>query len=117
MALPADAGSKKRGEHELSPLFGSDSNSSRFAPFYDFYDAAARRRCLSESPDHAGRTISRRGVVDVRTREIGQVLSRELGVNVIVDNRPGGLGGIGAAHVAKAKPDGYTLLVGSINEP
>jgi tripartite-type tricarboxylate transporter receptor subunit TctC len=56
------------------------------------------------------------GIVDVRARQLTDIVSRDLGVRLIVDNRPGGLGGIAASHVARAKPDGYTLLAGTINE-
>jgi tripartite-type tricarboxylate transporter receptor subunit TctC len=51
------------------------------------------------------------GAADVPGRIIGQHLSKSLGQQVLADNRPGAGGGIGAEVVAKAAPDGYTLLM------
>jgi tripartite-type tricarboxylate transporter receptor subunit TctC len=51
------------------------------------------------------------GSVDIAARVIAEQLSVNLGQPVIVDNRPGAAGNIGAAAAAKANPDGYTLLV------
>ena len=56
------------------------------------------------------------GVVDVRVRELTAGLEKELGQQVIVDNRPGAMGTIGGDRVAKAKPDGYTILAGTISD-
>lgn len=53
------------------------------------------------------------GNVDISARIINQALGEALGQIVVVDNRPGAGGNLGAAMVAKATPDGYTLLVGS----
>jgi len=53
------------------------------------------------------------GVVDVRVRVIAHRLSKALGQQVIVENKPGASGTIGANVVARAAPDGYTLLFGS----
>jgi tripartite-type tricarboxylate transporter receptor subunit TctC len=50
---------------------------------------------------------------DVAARLIAQKLSDDIGQPIIIDNRPGAGGNIGAQAVAKAAPDGYTLLVGS----
>ena len=51
------------------------------------------------------------GVTDILGRVIAQKLSESLGQQVIVDNRPGASGVIGSQIVAKATPDGYTLLM------
>ena len=53
------------------------------------------------------------GLVDVLARAVGEKLRLALGQPVIVDNRPGAGGNIGADLVAKAEPDGYTLLMSS----
>ena len=50
------------------------------------------------------------GGVDVVARKLGERLSQDLGQQVIVENRPGASGNIGADYVAKAAPDGNTLL-------
>jgi tripartite-type tricarboxylate transporter receptor subunit TctC len=51
------------------------------------------------------------GPTDVIVRVISQRLAEELGQSVVVENRPGASGMIGAEQVARAAPDGYTLLV------
>ena len=51
------------------------------------------------------------GSTDILARSIGQRLNEALRSPVIVDNRPGGAGVIGADHVAKSAADGYTLLM------
>jgi len=55
------------------------------------------------------------GTTDVLARTIGQKLNEAWGQPVIVDNRPGAGATIGAALVAKAAPDGYTLLMGAVH--
>lgn len=51
------------------------------------------------------------GGVDTVARVVGEQMARGLGQPVVVENRPGAAGTLGAAAVAKAEPDGYTLLV------
>ena len=51
------------------------------------------------------------GSFDALARIVAQALSERWPQRVIVDNRPGGGGNIGAGAVAKAEPDGYTILV------
>ena len=53
------------------------------------------------------------GAGDIFTRTIAQKLTAALGQTVVVDNRPGANGGIGTNLVAKAPPDGQTLLMGN----
>jgi len=53
------------------------------------------------------------GNVDIVTRVVGEKLLTELGQPIVVENRTGAGGSIGAEQVARATPDGYTLLMGS----
>lgn len=51
------------------------------------------------------------GTTDVMARVLAQSITDSLGQPVLVDNKPGASGNIGAAEVAKAAPDGYTFLI------
>lgn len=51
------------------------------------------------------------GPTDTVARIVGQKLSERVGVTVVVDNRPGGTGTLGGQIVARAAPDGHTLLL------
>jgi tripartite-type tricarboxylate transporter receptor subunit TctC len=55
------------------------------------------------------------GSGDFVARVLAQRLSERMGQQFVVENRPGGAGSIGADAVAKARPDGYTLLLGTIS--
>ena len=55
------------------------------------------------------------GASDVAARIVGQKLSERVGQPVVIENRPGSAGNLGADAVAKAASDGYTLLLGTIS--
>ena len=55
------------------------------------------------------------GPLDVVSRALAQKLTEAWGQSVVVDNRPGAGGNIGADLVAKAAPDGYTMLMGALS--
>jgi len=56
------------------------------------------------------------GGTDILARMFGQTLTEQLGRQVIVENKPGADGSIAVEYVAKAPPDGYTLMVGTSAE-
>ena len=51
------------------------------------------------------------GLADIVARPVAEALTRDLGQPVVIENKPGAGGGIGMGLVAKAKPDGYTLVM------
>jgi tripartite-type tricarboxylate transporter receptor subunit TctC len=55
------------------------------------------------------------GTTDVLARALAEKLTTSLGQTVIVESKPGAGATLGADYVAKAKPDGYTLLVGAVH--
>ncbi|MEI6116570.1 MAG: tripartite tricarboxylate transporter substrate binding protein [Burkholderiales bacterium] len=55
------------------------------------------------------------GIIDILTRSISPGLSERLGQPVVIENRPGAGGNIGAAQAAKSPADGYTIFMGLIS--
>ena len=53
------------------------------------------------------------GGMDTMTRILQEPMEEDLGATVVIDYRPGAGGNIASNHVAKAQPDGHTLLVGT----
>jgi tripartite-type tricarboxylate transporter receptor subunit TctC len=55
------------------------------------------------------------GTTDILARAVGNEMQKAWGHSVVVENRPGAGGNLGSDIVAKAAPDGYTLLVGAVS--
>jgi len=66
-------------------------------------------------PIHIVISLGPGGGVDTISRIVGQKLTERWGQQVIMENRPGAGGAVGSELVAKAPPDGYTLLTASIS--
>jgi tripartite-type tricarboxylate transporter receptor subunit TctC len=78
-------------------------------PFVAARDADAEEPYPAK-PIHVIVSVSAGGSIDTIARAYGEALSQELGQPVVIENRPGANGNIAAASVARAAPDGYTLL-------
>ncbi|MGE4240554.1 Bug family tripartite tricarboxylate transporter substrate binding protein [Ramlibacter sp.] len=75
--------------------------------------AFAQQRKYPQQPVKFIVPFAAAGAIDNITRAIAQGMTKELGQSVVVENRAGAAGNIGAASVARATADGYTLLVGT----
>jgi tripartite-type tricarboxylate transporter receptor subunit TctC len=76
-------------------------------------DGAATAQTWPEKPVRIIVPLTTGSATDVMARTVALKLSGELGQNFIVENKPGAAGTIGVGTVARARPDGYTLLVQS----
>jgi tripartite-type tricarboxylate transporter receptor subunit TctC len=74
---------------------------------------AVHAQTYPDKPIHIIVAFTPGSATDVVARAVAQAMSQSMGQPVVVDNRPGAGGTIAAALVAKAPPDGYTLLVHS----
>lgn len=54
------------------------------------------------------------GLTDVPARILAAIMQEKLGVSIVVENKPGASGVVGASHVLRSEPDGYTLLVNAL---
>lgn len=75
---------------------------------------AVAQASYPSSPIHIIVPFTPGGSTDILARALGQALNRAWKQPVVIDNRPGAGGSIGAEAAAKAAPDGYTLLMGHI---
>jgi tripartite-type tricarboxylate transporter receptor subunit TctC len=78
--------------------------------------ALAAPAAAADYPDHPIRLVvpfPAGGGADVLARTIMPRVAQELGTTIVIDNRPGAGGNVGAEYVARAAPDGYTLLYGT----
>jgi tripartite-type tricarboxylate transporter receptor subunit TctC len=76
---------------------------------------AARAAAYPDRPVHFVVPFPPGGAVDIVARTISEQAGPRLGQTIVTDNRPGASGNIAYGYVAKAEPDGYTILIGSNN--
>jgi tripartite-type tricarboxylate transporter receptor subunit TctC len=86
---------------------------SIMAALFAVHGAAAQGPAYPDRPIAMVVTFAAGGSSDVLARAVADAMSRGLGQQVAVDNRPGAGGHIGAEAVAHAAPDGYTILFGT----
>ena len=76
--------------------------------------AQASAQNFPNKPIHIIVTFTSGGAPDIIARLIGERMSADWGQPVIIDNKPGAGGNIGADFVAKSAPDGYNIVVGTV---
>ena len=83
-------------------------------PFFSLAPAAALAAAWPERPITIVVPAAAGGTTDIAARVLAERMGKDLGTSVVVENKGGGGGSIGTAQVARARPDGYTLLMGNI---
>lgn len=76
--------------------------------------SGAQAQTYPDKPIHIVVTFTTGGAPDILARLIGEKLTAAWGQPTIIDNKPGAGGNTGADSVAKAAPDGYTVVVGTV---
>ena len=66
---------------------------------------------MADETDHPDRSVRAAGIADITARTVAQAMTPELGQPIVVDNRPGAGTVVATSTVARAAPDGYTLLL------
>ncbi|MDS1139574.1 tripartite tricarboxylate transporter substrate binding protein [Pusillimonas sp. SM2304] len=92
--------------HVLALSLGAVAAMGGAAPAYADYPDRAVTMVVPYPPG---------GTTDILARLVSNKLTEKLGQTFVVENRPGAGGQIGTAAVARAKPDGYTIMMGTIN--
>ncbi|HZF78630.1 MAG TPA: tripartite tricarboxylate transporter substrate binding protein, partial [Rubrivivax sp.] len=90
---------------------------SRFLPLLVLAAVAGAAQAQTTYPDkpiHITVTFTTGGAPDILARLLGERLQAAWGQPVLVENRPGAGGNTGADYVAKAAPDGYNLVLGTV---
>ncbi|WP_279213771.1 Bug family tripartite tricarboxylate transporter substrate binding protein [Delftia acidovorans] len=83
-------------------------------PFFSLAPAAALAAAWPERPITIVVPAAAGGTTDIAARVLAEKMGKDLDTSVVVENKGGGGGSIGTAQVARARPDGYTLLMGNI---
>lgn len=84
------------------------------------FAAAAPLTAAAQADDYPNRPIrmvvayTPGGATDIVARLVGSKLEKRLGQPIVIDNKPGGGSNIGTGEAARAKPDGYTMLMATI---
>jgi tripartite-type tricarboxylate transporter receptor subunit TctC len=76
------------------------------------FDTSSRAETYPSKPVRLIVPVAAGGATDILARLMAQKLGEELSTNIVVENRPGAGGNVGSIAVARATPDGYTLLFG-----